>query len=181
VRRRDLVILEQIEDEEDLLTPEGLNDEGEEGVESEGEETGKAGDPVALYLREIGSIPLLTQESEVQLAREKEQGEAQIIEAVLSSSVALRYVFELAEKVERAELSVRDVLLDMGGGEESKDPPIDQDDESARKKGFLEEIEKLHRMGRAYGRIVSELRRKRRSKKQREIWKKIYPGKGLRS
>jgi RNA polymerase primary sigma factor len=160
--------MEGIEDREDLLAPEKLTGEAEEGVEIEGEETAKAGDPVALYLREIGSVPLLTQESEVQLAREKEQGEAQIIEAVLSSSVAFRYVFELAEKVERAELSMRDVLLDMGKGEESKDPPIDQDDESARQKGFLEEIEKLHRLGRGYDQIVSELKRERRSKKPRE-------------
>jgi RNA polymerase primary sigma factor len=114
---------------------------------------------VALYLREIGSVPLLTREGEVQLAKEKEQGEAQVNEAVLSSSVVLRYVFELADKVEKAELSVRDVLLDREEGEESKGPTIDHHDETKRQKRFLEEIGKLRRRGRAYDRIVLELKR----------------------
>src|SRR3972149_6856573 len=86
------IAMEGIEDEEDLLAPEELDDKWEEGIEIEGEETGKAGDPVALYLREIGSVPLLTREGEVQLAKEKEAAETQVIEAVLSSSVALGYV-----------------------------------------------------------------------------------------
>src|SRR3990170_3230247 len=93
------------------IAMEELEDEEEEGVEIKGDETGKGSDPVALYLREIGSVPLLTREGEVQLAKEKVAAETQVIEAVLSSSVALGYVLELAEKVERAELSVRDVLL----------------------------------------------------------------------
>ena len=162
------IAMEGIEDEEDLLAPEELDDKWEEGIEIEGEETGKAGDPVALYLREIGSVPLLTREGEVQLAKEKEAAETQVIEAVLSSSVALRYVLELAEKVERAELSLRDVLLDKGEREESNDLPIDQHDETARQKRFLKKIGKLRRLGRAYDRIVSELKRKRLSKKHRE-------------
>jgi len=102
------IAMEGIEDEEDLLAPTELDDEGEEGVEIEGEETGNAGDPVALYLREIGSVPLLTRQDEVQLAKEKEQGEAQVLEAVFSSPIALRFVFKLGERVQRAELSVRD-------------------------------------------------------------------------
>ena len=162
------IAMEGIEDEEALLAPEELDDEGEEGVEIKGDETGKGSDPVALYLREIGSVPLLTREGEVQLAKEKEAAETQVIEAVLSSFVALRYVLELAEKVERAELSLRDVLLDKGKREESNDLPIDQHDETARQKRFLKKIGKLRRLGRAYDRIVSELKRKRLSKKHRE-------------
>jgi len=161
------IAMEGIKDEEDLLAPEDLDDEGEEGVEIEREETGKASDPVALYLREIGSIPLLTREGEVQLAKEKEQGEAQVLEAVFSSPIALRFVFKLWERVQRAELSVRDVLLDIRKGDESIALAIDQNDETARQERFLKEIGKLHRLSRAYDRIVSERIRKRLSKKRR--------------
>lgn len=124
--------IKEIDDPEDLLSPEELDREGEQEVEIETDAIEESSDPVALYLREIGSVPLLTREGEVQLAKEKEQGEAQVTEAVLSSPIAWRYVLELAEKVERAELSVRDVLLDMGEAEESNHLPADQNDETAR-------------------------------------------------
>ena len=158
---------DEFEEKPDSSVEDSAEDDEEEESESEGAHRGAVNDPISLYLREIGSVPLLTREGEVQLSKEKEQGEAQVIEAVLSSSVALRYVLELAEKVERAELSVRDVLLDMGEAEESNHLPTDQDDETACQERFLKEMGKLHRLGRAYDRIVSELERKRLSKKQR--------------
>ncbi len=167
VALRDTAI-EELEDPEDFLSPEETDRVGERETEIDTEDIQESSDPVSLYLREIGSVPLLTREGEVQLAKEKEEAETQVIEAVLSSFVALRYVLELAEKVERAELSLRDVLLDKGKREESNDLPIDQHDETARQKRFLKEIGKLRRLGRAYDRIVSELKRKRLSKKHRE-------------
>ena len=105
------IAIEDLEEPEDLPSPEELNREGEQETELETEDIEESSDPVSLYLRDIRSVQLLTREGEVQLAKEKEQGEAQVIEAVLSSSVALRFVLELGEKAERAELSVRDVLV----------------------------------------------------------------------
>jgi len=160
--------IEELEDPEDLLSPEETDQVDEQETEIGTEDAEESTDPVFLYLRDIGSVPLLTRPGEMRLAKEKEQGDAQVTEAILSSSVALRYVLELAEKVERAELSLREVLLDKGEGEESNDLPIDQHDETARQKRFLKKIGKLRRLGRAYDRIVSELKRKRLSKKRRE-------------
>ena len=160
--------IEELEDADDLLSPEETDQAGELETEIDTEDAEENSDPVSLYLRDIRSVPLLTRDGEAQLAKEKEQGEAQVMEAVLSSSVALRYALELAEKVERAELSVRDVLLDMGEGEESGDLPIDQDDETARQKRFFKEIGKIGGLGSVHDRIVSELKSKRLSKKQRQ-------------
>lgn len=162
------IVIENLEDVEDLLSPEDLDYEHEQEAELEAEDIGESSDPVALYLRDISSVPLLRREGEVQLAKEKEQGEAQVIEAVLSSSVALRNVLELAERIKGAELSVRDVLLDVGQGKESIDLLIEQDDETEFQNRFLKEIRKLRRLGQVYERIISELKRKRFSKKQRE-------------
>lgn len=155
------IAMEGIKDEEDLLASEDLDDEGEEGVEIEGEETDKAGDPVALYLREIGSVPLLTREDEVELGKKKEEGETQVIEPVLSSSVALRFVLQLGQKVESGELSVRNVLAGTEEDEELIEEGIQQ-------KLFLKEIGRLRRLAQVYDRIVSELKRTRLSKIRRE-------------
>lgn len=155
------IVIESLEEPEDLLSPEELDREGEQETELETEDIGESSDPVTLYLREIGSVPLLTREGEVELAKEKEQGEAQVLEAVLSSPVALRLVLELGEKVERAELSVRDVLVHT----EENEKLIE---ESVQQKLFLKEIARLLRLDQVYHRIVSELKKKRLSKKQRE-------------
>lgn len=161
------IAVEALDDPEGLLSQEEIDQVGAQETEIEKEDIEESSDPVALYLRDIGSVPLLTREGEVELAKEKEQGEAQVLATVLSSPIALRCVLELAERVKKAEVSVRDILGDMGEGEKSIDLPLDQDDETARQKRFFKEIRKLQRLGRAYDRIVSELRKNRLAKQRR--------------
>ena len=86
---------DEFEEKPDSSVEDSAEDDEEEESESEGARRGAVNDPISLYLREIGSVPLLAREDEVQLAKEKEQGEVQVIEAVLSSSVALRFVLQL--------------------------------------------------------------------------------------
>jgi len=155
------IVIDNLGDSEDLPSPEELDHEAEQEVEPGTDDIEKSSDPVALYLREIGSVPLLTREGEVELAKEKEEGEAQVLEAVLSSPVALRLVLELGEKVERAELSVRDVLVHTEEDEKLIEEGVQQ-------KQFLKEIARLRRLDQVYHRIVSEQKKKRLSKKQRE-------------
>ncbi len=56
-------------------------------------------DPVKLYLREMGNIPLLTREEEICLAREIERGENIIIEALLKSRSVVQTIEEIGEKI----------------------------------------------------------------------------------
>ena len=71
-----------IEELEEGAEPAAVEEAEAEEVEAEVEEVGQGGDPVSLYLREIGSVPLLTREREVELARAKEEGEMQVERAV---------------------------------------------------------------------------------------------------
>src|SRR3972149_655876 len=153
--------VEGLGDPEDHLSQKEIDQAGEQETEIETEDIGESSDPVTLYLREIGSVPLLTRQGEGQLAKEKEQGEAQISEAVLLSPMAIRYALELGHKVERAELSVRDVLVHTEEDEELVEEGVQQTK-------FLKEIATLRRLGRLYDRIVAELKKTRLSKKRRE-------------
>ena len=90
----------------------------EEAQEEEEEEIDypggiKANDPVRLYLKEMGSIPLLNREGEVNLAKRIEDGERRIMAAVKSCSVALDELFQIGEKLKSGELQIRDVIKDL--------------------------------------------------------------------
>ena len=60
-------------------------------------------DPVKLYLKRMGSVALLTREGEVEIAKEIEDGEREIILSCLKSSHALKEIAELKQKIESQE------------------------------------------------------------------------------
>ena len=57
-------------------------------------------DPVKLYLKRMGAVPLLTREGEVVIAKEIEEGEQEIVLSSLKSSHALKEILRLKEKIE---------------------------------------------------------------------------------
>src|SRR3990172_2623034 len=97
--------------EEEESQEEEASEEEEEEVEYAGGI--KANDPVRLYLKEMGSIPLLNREGEVNLAKRIEDGEREIMAAVKSCSVALDELFQIGEKLRSGELQIRDVIKDL--------------------------------------------------------------------
>ena len=82
---------------------EELAEEDEEDKEADGEVegdvVGKTGDPVRMYLREMGTVSLLSREGEVEIAKKIEEGENRVINEVLSNPLALRYILDLGEKL----------------------------------------------------------------------------------
>ena len=60
-------------------------------------------DPVKLYLKRMGSVALLTREGEVNIAKEIEEGEKEIVLSTLSSTHALKEIIKLKEKIEAAD------------------------------------------------------------------------------
>ena len=161
----------EAEDEYDLLLEEHETEKQELGKDEEAqiddEEAERSGDPVALYLREIGAVRLLTREGEVEMARQMEERQTQVIEETLSTPFALRVVLALGEKLKKGQLKLRDVLLEAPSGEE----PMElsgQSGEVGRGKWFLKELEKISRLSQAHARTVSELKNIRLPEKRRE-------------
>ena len=60
-------------------------------------------DPVKLYLKRMGAVPLLTREGEVEIAKEIEEGEQEIVLSSLKSSHALKEILKLKEKIDSQE------------------------------------------------------------------------------
>jgi RNA polymerase primary sigma factor len=76
----------------------------EEESEAESEEE-KPQDPVALYLREIGAVPLLSREKEVDIAKKIEEGERELIDSVLSTPLFLEEIEHLGGRLKSMEKS----------------------------------------------------------------------------
>ena len=137
-------------------------EEKEADVETDSDVAGKTGDPVRMYLREMGTVSLLSREGEVEIAKKIEQGEKQVIEEVLSSPLALRYVLELGEKLSRREIRVREIIKD---GDEELDY---LEDEEVYEKRLSDQIGKLRRLSNEKRKIERQLERRHVSAKKRK-------------
>jgi RNA polymerase primary sigma factor len=74
-------------------------------------------DPVRVYLREMGAVPLLTREGEVDLARRMERGKLRMQKAISRSALVQRAVFDLAERLRKGAEELDD-WVDIGDVEE---------------------------------------------------------------
>ena len=71
----------------------------------------KTNDPVRMYLREMGTVPLLTREGEIELAKRIERGQAAVRKALSRSALVIRDILGMAEAIQADPLSVRDILV----------------------------------------------------------------------
>ena len=138
-------------------------EEEEKELESDldGDMVGKTGDPVRMYLREMGTVSLLSREGEVEIAKKIEEGENQVLDEVLSSPLALNYVLDLGEKLANHEIRVREIIKD--GDEEAEF----MDDEELHEKRLLEQIAKIRRTANEREKTKRQLGGKRVSAKRR--------------
>src|SRR5258708_1364967 len=67
----------------------------------------RSNDPVRMYLRKMGSIALLTREGEVEIAKRIEEGEHRVLNAILSSPIAVREIIDLGEKLKKVKIRVK--------------------------------------------------------------------------
>src|SRR5215210_5097850 len=70
----------------------------------------KSSDPVRLYLRQMGTVPLLTREQEVAIAKRIEGGEIKTHKTLSRSPIAIHELIKIGEQLERGVLNVRDVV-----------------------------------------------------------------------
>lgn len=73
----------------------------------------KTSDPVRMYLREMGTVPLLTREGEVEIAKRIERGQNAVMKAVSRCPVVIQEVIRLGQHVREGSVSVRDVLASV--------------------------------------------------------------------
>ena len=71
----------------------------------------KTNDPVRMYLREMGTVPLLTREGEVEIAKRIERGQLRVLKAISRSPIVIREIVALGEDLKRGVRNVKEVVL----------------------------------------------------------------------
>ena len=71
----------------------------------------KVDDPVRTYLREMGTVPLLSREGETEIARRIERGQNTVMKALSRSPLVIQEILDRAEEVRRGAIPARDVVL----------------------------------------------------------------------
>ena len=124
---------EQIEDTMSALSEMGINvvendDSDEETVKEETEDksgnidendTGRTDDPVRMYLREMGSVELLSREGEISIAKRIEAGREMMIGGICESPITIRSIVEWHDALINGDILLRDIIdleTTYGGG-----------------------------------------------------------------
>ena len=71
----------------------------------------KTNDPVRIYLREMGTVPLLTREGEVEIAKRIERGQLRVLKAISRSPIVIRQIVALGEDLKRGVRNIKEVVI----------------------------------------------------------------------
>ncbi|MCC6171022.1 MAG: RNA polymerase sigma factor RpoD, partial [Gammaproteobacteria bacterium] len=115
---------------------EDVEEEAEAAASTLDSEFGRTTDPVRMYMREMGSVELLTREGEIEIAKRIEDGLKHMIMAISACPMTVQQILDLAEKIEKDELKIDDLvdgLMDFNEQvtemEAADDSEGDEDDE----------------------------------------------------
>src|SRR3954467_7156901 len=142
-------VYDQAPDQETLLiasdaapvaqTDEDVEEQAEAALSTVDSEFGRTTDPVRMYMREMGSVELLTREGEIEIAKRIEDGLRHMIQAISACPTTVKEILDLADKVEKDEMridEVVDALIDPNAKDDSDPkksaPPPSTEDEEAQ-------------------------------------------------
>jgi RNA polymerase primary sigma factor len=135
----------------------------EQVVSTVDSEFGRTTDPVRMYMREMGTVELLTREGEIELAKRIEEGVRQSMEAIAACPATIRTLVGLMERVEAEDMRLTDLVADFVdpnaeddisrpastvAGAADKDKDKDDDDDEEEEATGPDREEALKRFGR---------------------------------
>lgn len=123
------------------VTDEDAVEEAEAALATVDSEFGRTTDPVRMYMREMGTVDLLTREGEIEIAKRIEDGLKHMVQAIAACPTTIAQLLDMVDKVEKDEISVDDLvdgLIDTDIGlddamaaeaEEEDEPDVDDEED----------------------------------------------------
>src|SRR5262249_24610372 len=99
----------------------------------------KTNDPVRMYLREMGTVPLLTREAEVSIAKRIERGQMLVLKTISRSPIVLKELLAIGEELRKGTRSIKEIV--QFGDEELTEEKIEN--KARQTLRIIDKIEKL--------------------------------------
>ena len=93
-------------------------EEAEQAISQLDNEFGRTTDPVRMYMREMGTVELLTREGEIEIAKRIEEGLKHMVQAISACPMTIAEILALADRIEKDEIPADDVVDGLAGLEE---------------------------------------------------------------
>jgi RNA polymerase primary sigma factor len=117
------------------------DDEEAEGEQEEQEfepgALGRTSDPVRMYLREMGSVSLLTREGEVEIAKRIEDGERDVAGVILNTPITLKEMVSLGDRLRKGQIGGSDI------SKEVEEEELEEDEEDHQRNRLLEIMDEI--------------------------------------
>ena len=129
----------------DMMVRDADEEFEEETVEDEAEfsEFAKGNDPVRLYLSRMGSVNLLTRDGEVDIAKRIEQGEMEVLDSVLGTTICLAEILELGDRLKKGKIRVKEIVKENEPGEDGQTIEFDEPKVTERALRIMGELKVL--------------------------------------
>jgi len=121
----------------------------------------KTNDPVRMYLREMGTVPLLTREGEVEIAKRIERGQLNVFKALSRSPIVIQEMFELRTQLGKAERSIKEVVV-------FNDDELTEDKVAERLRDMIAAIDEMERLNKRLTQLKAKRESIPRSKRPRD-------------
>ncbi|MDQ1315684.1 MAG: polymerase primary sigma factor [Pseudomonadota bacterium] len=142
-------VYDEAPDAETLLMQEATPAVADEDVVAEAEqalttvdsEFGRTTDPVRMYMREMGSVDLLTREGEIEIAKRIEEGLRHMVQAISSCPLTIQQILDMAALIEKDEMRIDELIdgfvemeaeaaaTEEDSSDEEEEEEVDEDDD----------------------------------------------------
>ncbi|MBZ5513436.1 MAG: RNA polymerase sigma factor RpoD [Acidobacteriia bacterium] len=121
----------------------------------------KTNDPVRMYLREMGTVPLLTREGEVEIAKRIERGQLHVFKALARSAIVRQELFALRTALEEGNRSIKEVVT-------FNDDDLSEDRVEERHADIIARVDELERLNKRLNQLKAKRDSIPRSKRPRD-------------
>ena len=108
-------------------TEEEAEEAAEAALSTVDSEFGRTTDPVRMYMREMGSVELLTREGEIEIAKRIEGGLQAMMQAISASPTTIAEILALAERIEKGEMQISEAVDGFVSNDEADDYVAEED------------------------------------------------------